>query len=86
MTTTTDYDDLAATRPERRASGLGRAIRAWLIGVRQRREARQVLHELMRLDRHLLRDMGINPADVREALAGRNSSVWLDPMRRFDDE
>jgi uncharacterized protein YjiS (DUF1127 family) len=85
MTTTTDYNDAPAS-PVPAGLGLGRLFRSWLASARRRRQARLTLFELSRLDAHLLRDMGINPADVRDALAGRWSSVWLDPMRRFDQE
>lgn len=81
MTTTTDYNEVPAL-PVR--AGLGGLFRAWLAGVRKRREQRLTLYELSRVDDYLLRDMGINPADVRDALAGRRTSVWLDPMRRYD--
>jgi uncharacterized protein YjiS (DUF1127 family) len=42
--------------------------------------------ELSRLDDRLLRDIGISHGDIRDALSGRRSSVWLDPMRRDRQE
>jgi len=42
------------------------------------------LIELSRLDAHLLRDMGINPLDVRDAYNGRATSILFDPFRSYD--
>jgi hypothetical protein len=37
-----------------------------------------------RLDAHLLRDLGINPMDVRDAYTGRSTSILFDPIRPYD--
>ena len=37
-----------------------------------------------RLDAHLLRDLGINPMDVRDAYTGRSTSILFDPIRPCD--
>ena len=42
---------------------------------------RQARRELSHLDAHLLRDMGMNPDDFRDALEGRRSSVLFKPFR-----
>jgi uncharacterized protein YjiS (DUF1127 family) len=84
MTTTTDYSDIPAAVPERGGLNLLGLLRSWATKARQRREGRLTMFELSRMEEHLLRDMGINPADVEAAFAGRRSSVWLDPMRRYD--
>jgi uncharacterized protein YjiS (DUF1127 family) len=84
MTTTTDYNDIPAAAEKRVGFNLLGLLRSWAAKARQRRQQRLTLFELDRMDEHLLRDMGINPADVRASFAGRRSSIWLDPMRRYD--
>lgn len=79
--TTMDYQGVPAALPERRPSSRFGLLRGWLAERRQRRRMRMSMLELSRLDDHLLRDMGISRADIRDALRGRRSSVWLDPMR-----
>jgi len=82
--TTIDYNDLPADLPER--PSLLAILRSWLGDLKRKRRERLTLLELSRLDNHLLRDMGINPMDVRDAYAGRNSSALFDPIRRHDHE
>ncbi|MEQ1899629.1 MAG: DUF1127 domain-containing protein [Devosia sp.] len=48
----------------------------------RRRQRKRAYEELSRLDAHLLRDMGINPDDVRDAFEGRRSSLLFEPIRR----
>lgn len=79
--TTIDYDDMTTILPERRVSGRFSLLRSWLDERRQRRRERLSMLELSRLDDHLLRDMGITRGDIRDAIRGRRSSVWLDPVR-----
>ncbi len=86
--TTIDFADLPAVRPpalpqQRRPFA---ALRTWYAGFRLRREERLTLVELSRLDAHLLRDLGINPMDVRDAYTGRSSSILFDPIRPYDRE
>jgi uncharacterized protein YjiS (DUF1127 family) len=83
--TTTDYTAIPATMPENQLRPAS-LLRGWLSGWRRRRAERLALLELSRLDARLLRDIGIHPADVQDALYGRGSSVWLDPMRRSGQE
>jgi uncharacterized protein YjiS (DUF1127 family) len=46
------------------------------------RRARRIAEfELSHLDAHLLRDMGLNPDDFRDAFAGRGRSVLFMPFR-----
>lgn len=84
--TTIDYHDMTTAPLERRVSSRFDLLRRWLEERRQHRRMRHSMLELSRLDDHLLRDMGISRGDIRDALRGRNSSVWLDPMRRNERE
>jgi uncharacterized protein YjiS (DUF1127 family) len=80
--TTIDYNDTDfAEAPVARGNvltGLARLFRR----LRERRQERAALMELSRLDAHLLRDMGIEPGDVYDALDGRRSSVLFNPLRQ----
>ena len=42
---------------------------------------RQAKFDLSHLDAHLLRDMGLNPDDFRDAFEGRRSSLLFTPFR-----
>jgi uncharacterized protein YjiS (DUF1127 family) len=79
--TTIDLNDavleLEAPRPER-GTLIGRLFRSW----HKKRMEQRTLSELSRMPVHLLRDMGIEPADVRDALDGRRSSVLYNPIRK----
>jgi uncharacterized protein YjiS (DUF1127 family) len=77
--TTMDYNDLPIALPERRSPGA--ILRNWFGRMQRRRHERLTVLELSRLDAYLLIDMGINPADVRDALDRRNSSILFDPVR-----
>jgi len=57
-------------------------FRRWLDRRRLRRLQRVTLGELEQMNAHLLRDMGIEPRDVIDALEGRQSSLLFNPMRR----
>jgi uncharacterized protein YjiS (DUF1127 family) len=52
---------------------------------RRSRQRRQAIRELSQLDARLLRDIGIEPMDVYDALTGRYRSVVLNPIRRNGD-
>lgn len=68
----------AADTTERRGNFLTRLIGRW----RRERAARTALYDLSRLDAHLLRDMGIEPMDVYDALNRKaGPSVLFHPMR-----
>lgn len=68
---------LDAPRPER-SSLIGRFFRRW----GKKRQQRRTLSELSHMPMHLLRDMGIEPADVYEALDGRRNPALLDSIRK----
>jgi uncharacterized protein YjiS (DUF1127 family) len=61
-------------------------IRRWFAAWRKRRTQRIALDQLSHLDSYLLRDMGIEPQDIRDALAGRDSSLLFNPVRRHGAE
>jgi uncharacterized protein YjiS (DUF1127 family) len=48
---------------------------------KKRRMDRQAHRELSQLDAHMLRDMGLNPDDFRDAIEGRRSSLLFHPFR-----
>lgn len=52
----------------------------------RRREERRALYELSYMDARLLRDMGIEPLDLYDALNGRGRSVLFNPLRRSPKE
>jgi uncharacterized protein YjiS (DUF1127 family) len=58
--------------------GLWFAWRTARVAREQRRVEKLVLS---RLDAHLLRDMGIDPADAQDAMNGRGPSVLFYPIR-----
>lgn len=48
---------------------------------KKRRIQRLARFELSHIDAHLLRDMGLNPDDFRDAAEGRRSSLLFTPFR-----
>ncbi len=75
----------AGESPRARNGLLGRLQRYWE-GARRRRRERKLAIELSRLDVRLLRDIGIEPQDVTDALHGRpGPSILFHPMRRGHD-
>jgi uncharacterized protein YjiS (DUF1127 family) len=65
-------------QPER--PGFFAALYRAMIRHRRRRAERLTLLKLSHYDAHLLRDMGIDPLDVEEALRGGTSSLLFDPV------
>jgi uncharacterized protein YjiS (DUF1127 family) len=63
----------------------GSWISRLLAHFKRRHEQRITLAALSRMDAHLLRDMGIEPMDVEDALLGINRSALFNPMRRNVD-
>jgi len=59
-------------------------IRRWIAAWRKRRIQRIALTELSTMDSYLLRDMGIEPQDVMDALRSRDSSLLFNPVRKHD--
>jgi len=80
MTTITNLDlDAAIPTVRVRSNPIVRWFKAW----HRYRTQRLTLQTLSRMDEHLLRDMGISPADISDALNGRrNASALFDPVGR----
>lgn len=60
------------------AGFIRRLFRRW----GERRRERATLIELSRMQPHFLRDMGIEPGDVHQALDGDRGSLLFDPAQR----
>lgn len=69
-----------ASRANTDAGFIRRLFRRW----RERREERATLMELARMQAHLLRDMGIEPGDIHDALDGNRSSLLFNPIGKPD--
>lgn len=79
--TTFDLDESPlAIRRNTDAGFIRRLLRRWV----QRRKERATLTGLSRMQPHLLRDMGIEPGDIFDALDGKRNSVLFNPMRKPD--
>jgi uncharacterized protein YjiS (DUF1127 family) len=76
--TTIDIED-RFTQTVTRPAG---PIRRWFAAWNKRRIQRITIAELAHMDPHLLRDMGIAPQDVIDAMEGRDRSLLFDPVRR----
>ena len=48
---------------------------------KKRRANRGPTEQLTHRDAHMLRDIGLNPDDFRDAFEGRNSSLLFEPFR-----
>lgn len=51
-------------------------LRKLLAALRRRHDQRRTLARISSLDQHLLRDVGFDPDDVRDALEGEKSALW----------
>jgi uncharacterized protein YjiS (DUF1127 family) len=71
---------LEVSRANTDAGFIRRLFRRW----RERREERATLLELSRMQPYLLRDIGIEPGDVYDALDGNRSSALFNPIRKPD--
>lgn len=80
MTTIDLNESPLVTRHDTDAGFIRRLLGRWL----QRRRERATLIGLMRMEPHLLRDMGIEPGDIFDALDGKRSSVLFNPVRKPD--
>jgi uncharacterized protein YjiS (DUF1127 family) len=78
--TTFELNDTALEVTEQRLGWLANWFSKW----RRRRHEKMTLGELERMNPYLLRDMGIEPQDVIDALEGRETSALFNPMRRLD--
>jgi uncharacterized protein YjiS (DUF1127 family) len=78
--TTLDYEPSLAEG--RALFGLKQKIANLLAALAKRHERKEALEQLSRLDDHLLRDMGLDPQDFRDAMLGRHTSLLFEPIRR----
>jgi uncharacterized protein YjiS (DUF1127 family) len=79
--TTIEYDgaavDTTRTETPRGGSWIGRLF----AGIKRRHQQRLTLATLSHMDARLLRDIGIEPMDVENALSGINRSALFSPFR-----
>jgi uncharacterized protein YjiS (DUF1127 family) len=54
----------------------------WYVNWQRYRQNRITLSALAHMDEYMLRDIGIDPMDVHDALMGVNSSALFDPVRK----
>jgi uncharacterized protein YjiS (DUF1127 family) len=80
--TTLDYE--ASLAEGRALFGLKQKIANLLASLAKSHERKQAIEQLSRLDDHLLRDMGLDPQDFRDAMLGRHTSLLFEPIRRPD--
>jgi uncharacterized protein YjiS (DUF1127 family) len=80
--TTMDLDELALGDANARAPNFWTRAAAFFARHKERKLQRLTVYELSRLDPHLLRDIGIDMADIEAATLGRHRSVWLNPISR----
>lgn len=78
----TTLDFLVSEAPIARRPSLLGGLRSLLMRHRRRRDSFRSFEELSRMDARLLRDMGIEPLDVEDALNDRRRSILFNPMRR----
>lgn len=80
MTTIDLHEAVLELQPDKRrhGRGIGAMFRRW----RKRQSEQRTLEELSRMPVHLLRDIGIDPADVYDALTGNRNSVLFNPIRK----
>jgi uncharacterized protein YjiS (DUF1127 family) len=86
--TTIEFPEELAPTPGRSSFARAReALTRHFAAARKRREERLVLDELRRLDERMLRDLGIEPMDVYDALyRKRGHSVLFNPLRKPEEK
>lgn len=84
--TTIDPASLTALphQTQKRPGFLARLVAA-IRQSRLRRARARMLIQLSHYDTHMLRDMGIDPADVTDALNRRSMSLLFYPIRPLDE-
>jgi uncharacterized protein YjiS (DUF1127 family) len=68
-------------RPDDLAAGGRRGAQERRAGVHRKRHNRQTRIDLSHIDAHLLRMVGLNPADFRDAAEGKRSCLLFRPFR-----
>jgi uncharacterized protein YjiS (DUF1127 family) len=81
--TTMDHDAMpfAGLEAQRRHFRLLHHISNLVAALQKRRTRTKAYQQLSALDEHLLRDIGLNPQDLRDALENRRSSMLFSPFR-----
>lgn len=74
--------ELSGERPVAAAVTPIRTVLSWIAGQRKQRRQRQALADLLELDGHRLADLGINRADLFDALNGSHQPGRLLAFRR----
>lgn len=72
---------LAGIQEQRRHFRLLQHISDLLAAFQKRRSRKKAFQQLSVLDEHLLRDIGLNPQDLRDAFENRRSSLLFSPYR-----
>jgi uncharacterized protein YjiS (DUF1127 family) len=76
------YDLSYEPAADAESPGLINRFRQRLAAFRHRQRQRAAALQLSRMDERLLRDIGVHPQDVLDALKGRGRSVLFHPVRR----
>lgn len=80
--TSIDHDSLPLGLDEQRTHFRQlRRISDLIAAVMQHQKRKKALREISMLDEHLLRDIGLNPQDLRDAFENRRSSMLFSPYR-----
>ena len=80
--TTLEVQEFAGER--RNAGRMFDGLMAAVAAVKQWNARRQTLARLSKLDDYLLLDVGIDPADLYDAVHGEHTSLWEKPHLRPD--
>jgi uncharacterized protein YjiS (DUF1127 family) len=80
--TTMDIGRAASAGPEVRSYGLLARVFGGFRRIAARRKERATLIALAQMDAYMLRDIGIEPQDIYDALDGRKSSLLFNPIRK----
>lgn len=80
--TTLELEEYAVER--RNAGRVLGGLRAAIAAVGHWHRKRQTLARLSKLDDYLLRDVGIDPAELYDAMYGEHTSLWQKPHLRPD--
>lgn len=81
--TTMDHDAMpfASIEAQRRHFRLLQHISDLVAALGKQRTRKKAIEKLSTLDEHLLRDIGLDPQDLRDAMENRRSSLLFSPYR-----
>jgi len=80
--TTMDIGRATHVAPEQQSFGLLARVFGAVRRMERRRAERATLIGLARMDAYMLRDMGIEPRDIYDALDGKRTSILFNPIRK----